>query len=94
MPVLLDRRDAGTWRRLGEGVTDGDGRLRTLVPEGTTLEPGSFRLVFDTRRYFESQGVAGFYPEVTIVFVIEAGEKHCHVPLLVSPFGYTTYRGS
>jgi 5-hydroxyisourate hydrolase len=94
VPILLDRRDAGKWRRIGEGVTDSDGRLRTLVPDGAELEPGRFRLVFDTDHYFASQGVRGFYPEVTIVFVVDPGERHYHVPLLVSPFGYTTYRGS
>jgi 5-hydroxyisourate hydrolase len=94
VPIVLDRREADAWRRVGEGVTDADGRLRTLVPDGTSLEPGSFRLTFETGQYFASQGVRGFYPEVAVVFVVEPGERHYHVPLLVSPFGYTTYRGS
>lgn len=85
---------ANEWRSVGRGETDADGRLQTLVPNGTTLQPGIYRLVFDTQRYFDARGVHPFYPYVIIVFEIAAGEGHYHVPLLISPFGYTTYRGS
>ena len=93
--VLLEfRGDAGDWESIGRGSTDGDGRIRTLVPEGKPLAPGIYRLTFDTARYFEAQGVSAFYPEVAIVFETAPGEHHYHVPLLLSPFGYSTYRGT
>ena len=95
IPVALEQGDrANEWRVIGRGVTDADGRLRTLVPDNATLEPGSYRLVFDTRAYFEVLGIEAFYPYVVIVFETLPGEPHYHVPLLLSPFGYSTYRGS
>ena len=87
MPVRLDRHDGTTWQPLAEDLTDADGRLGGL-PAG---DQGTYRLRFGTGPYFDG---AGFYPEVSVVFVIENPGEHHHVPLLVSPFGYTTYRGS
>jgi 5-hydroxyisourate hydrolase len=93
--VLLEYRgDAGDWQSVSRGTTDLDGRLRALHPEGQALTPGVYRLTFDTGRYFESQGTAAFYPEVIVVFETAPGEKHYHVPLLLSPFGFSTYRGT
>ncbi len=95
VPVRLEiRRDAGGWEQLGAGETDADGRLRTLLPEGFVLEAATYRLTFDTGLYFGAQGVEGFYPEASIVFVVRDPAQHFHVPLLLSPFGYSTYRGS
>ncbi|NMR20681.1 hydroxyisourate hydrolase [Cellulomonas fimi] len=74
------------------GVTDADGRNRVLGPE--RLEPGTYRLVFATGAYFAAQGVATFYPEVLVDFVLEPDREHVHVPILLSPFAYSTYRGS
>src|SRR5262249_1152952 len=82
------------WQLVGHGETDTDGRQRGLMPDDQALVPGPYRLVFDTRRYFETRSVRAFYPSVIIVFEVAAGESHYHVPLLISPFGYTTYRGS
>lgn len=82
------------WRTIGYGETDGDGRLESLVPDGKFLPPGVYRLVFNTHAYFAAQGQSSLYPHVMIVFQTAAGETHYHVPLLVGPFGYTTYRGS
>ena len=93
--ILLEMRsDSGEWQSISRGVTDADGRLRTLLPEGQPLTPGVYRLTFDTARYFESLGAQSFYPEVVVTFETLPGEKHYHVPLLVSPFGYSTYRGT
>jgi 5-hydroxyisourate hydrolase len=75
-------------------MTDADGRLKTLYPEGAPLNAGVYRLTFATGEYFESQGINAFFPEVSVVFETAPGEKHYHVPLLVSPFGYSTYRGT
>jgi 5-hydroxyisourate hydrolase len=95
VPVLLERRDeGGAWQTLGRGETDADGRLRTLTAEGATLARGVYRLTFDTGAYFSTQGVEGFYPEASVVFEVRGAREHYHVPLLLSPFGYSTYRGS
>jgi 5-hydroxyisourate hydrolase len=94
MRIILERAAAGAWQRIGEGVTDSDGRLRTLVPAHAAVEPGTYRLTFGTGAYFAARKIAGFYPEVAVTFEVAAGQSHYHVPLLLSPFGYSTYRGS
>lgn len=81
--------DAGT--PLGEAVTDDDGRVASLGPG--RLEPGDYRVRFDTGAWFARRGVTAFYPEVVVVFSVET-DDHFHVPLLLSPYGYSTYRGS
>jgi 5-hydroxyisourate hydrolase len=78
---------------IGEGVTDYDGRLRGLAPPGP-LVPGMYRLRFDTGAYYGEHELESFYPEVVVNFWVRGGTEHYHVPLLLSPFGYTTYRGS
>ena len=94
LPVRLEAHHQGAWRQLGHGATDADGRVRTLLPDTAPLGAGAYRLVFDTASYFAPLGIRTFYPRVTIEFAVEAGEAHYHVPLLLSPFAYTTYRGS
>ncbi len=79
-------------REIGATVTDRDGRASRLATE--SLEVGEYRLLFETGSYFEQQGVASFYPRVEVTFRIEDPGEHYHVPLLLSPFGYSTYRGS
>lgn len=79
---------------LGQGATDEDGRLRDLAPPGPALRPGVYRLTFDTGGYFRDQELEGFYPRVIIDFDVRDGLEHYHVPLLLGPYGYTTYRGS
>jgi hydroxyisourate hydrolase len=81
------------WLLLGEGKTNSDGRLPDLLSSEIKLNPGTYRLVFDTAMYFKTQGVKGFYPSVTIAFEV-SDDSHYHVPLLLNPFGYSTYRGS
>jgi 5-hydroxyisourate hydrolase len=95
VPITLERRDAnGAWQLVGKGSTDDDGRLRTLVPADRALETGVYRITFDTERYYASQNVSGFYPEASITFHVRDAGQHYHVPLLLSPFGFSTYRGS
>jgi len=77
---------------LGTGTTDDDGRIKRFV-DGP-LAPGSYRLVFDTASYHASVGTTGFYPEVAIAFTVTDSQQHHHVPLLLAPFAYSTYRGS
>jgi 5-hydroxyisourate hydrolase len=81
------------WREIGGGATDDDGRLRTLTQPGPVAE-GRYRIRFDTGAYHAGLGVDGFFPVVEIQFEISDGGAHYHVPLLLSPFGYSTYRGS
>jgi 5-hydroxyisourate hydrolase len=93
--VILETRVAGgNWHTLGRGITDADGRVRDILPPAHVLNEGSYRLTFDTASYFAAQGTEGFYPEVSITFVVRDAGAHYHVPLLLSPYGYTTYRGS
>jgi 5-hydroxyisourate hydrolase len=87
---LLD--PIGEGQLLAARVTDADGRVRDLTPDAQA--PGLYRLVFETGRYFSDTGRVTFYPRVEIVFRIDAPDQHYHVPLLLSPFGYSTYRGS
>jgi 5-hydroxyisourate hydrolase len=91
--VELERDDGDAWHRVGAGTTDGDGRLRTLTPAGP-VATGRYRLRFHTGAYFASQGQAEFFPVVEIQFTVADPAQHYHVPLLLSPYGYTTYRGS
>lgn len=93
--VKLSRRDTnGTWLELASGQTDDDGRIMNLLPANVQFESGVYQLTFETENYFRQLGVAGFYPFVSIAFEITHAEQHYHVPLLLSPFGYSTYRGS
>jgi 5-hydroxyisourate hydrolase len=94
MGVRLDREEAGAWRHLGSAKTDADGRCGQLLPESDALRAGRYRLAFETGNYFAALGVAGLYPVVEITFEVRGGETHFHVPLLLSPHGFTTYRGS
>jgi 5-hydroxyisourate hydrolase len=83
---------AGDWLVVGRGQTDDDGRLRSLTNDDAA--EGVYRLTFETGEYFMAQGVETFYPLAVVVFRVRAAAEHYHVPLLVSPFGYSTYRGS
>jgi 5-hydroxyisourate hydrolase len=91
LDVTLHRREPdGDWKEVGAATTDADGRVPSLTDE--ELEPAEYRLEFDTRPYFERSGLSAFYPSVTVVFNFEGGKLH--VPLLLSAFGYTTYKGT
>ncbi|MEU3309116.1 hydroxyisourate hydrolase [Nocardiopsis sp. NPDC055551] len=95
VPVRLEAAadDARTsWKPVAEGRTDDDGRIPDFGPD--RLDAGYYRVVFDTGSYFTATGQKGFYPEVTIVFDLADEDAHYHVPLLLSPFAYSTYRGS
>lgn len=94
VPVLLEFLSEAGWTEIGRGETDGDGRLRSLLSPEAKLVAGTYRITFDTGAYFAECGVQGFYPLVTIPFVVREAGEHYHVPLLLSPYGYSTYRGS
>ncbi len=93
IPVTLSRQVDGGWSAVGAGVTDADGRVKSLVPEGASLPAGTYQLRFDTGAYLDAHSGAAFYPHVEVVCRLEDG-GHYHLPLLLSPFGYSTYRGS
>jgi 5-hydroxyisourate hydrolase len=91
--VLEAQSPSGQWTEAARGTTDADGRLRDWAG-AKTLAEGIYRLTFDTRAYFAARKIASFYPEVVIVFQVGDAQEHYHVPLLLSPFGHSTYRGS
>lgn len=93
VPVRLERLDGKGFLTVGAGRTDIDGRHAHLVPDGAFVA-GTWRITFDTAAYFAQTGTEGFYPEVQVVFVVRDAGQHHHVPLLLSPFGFSTYRGS
>ena len=94
VPVLLEQREGDRWLTITRAETDADGRCKALLPPGQTLAPGLYRIHFDTAAYYEQAGVEGLYPLVEITFLVRPGASHYHIPLLLTPNGYTTYRGS
>jgi 5-hydroxyisourate hydrolase len=94
VPVRLEKQESSDWRVLSSQRTDADGRCPQLLPEGENLSPGPYRLVFDTASYFAARRIAALYPVIEVTFDVSDGETQFHIPLLLSPNGYTTYRGS
>ena len=91
--VILELRQASAWAPMGRGTTDENGRVTTLT-DGS-LTPGTYRLTFDIGSFHREQGLSvSFFPEVKITFNVRDPDEHFHLPLLLSPFGYSTYRGS
>ncbi|HSC37068.1 MAG TPA: hydroxyisourate hydrolase [Chitinophagaceae bacterium] len=82
-----------SWQPIGKGMTNRDGRIADLLDKTVVLPPGAYKMAFEVAPYFERTGRKSFYPFVEIVFTIDSNE-HYHIPLLLNPFGYTTYRGS
>lgn len=93
VPVTLALRQGSSFRELGRASTDADGRVRAFVP-AAPLQTGAYQLVFETAGYFRAAEREAFYERVTLEFFVADAAQHYHVPLLISPFGYTTYRGS
>lgn len=93
LAIELAHQREGAWHTVGAGRTDSDGRLRTLTPAGA-VATGTYRITFHTAAYFAATQTAAFFPIVEIHFHVGDGDAHYHVPLLISPFGYSTYRGS
>jgi 5-hydroxyisourate hydrolase len=94
VPVLLEIQEPDTgWKELRRAETDKDGRLRELLSPGSLVE-GTYRLTFNTHAYFSSRKIEPLYPQVTIVFSVRDANERYHIPLLLSPFAYSTYRGS
>jgi len=92
LPVVLWLHEETGCRKVGSGVTDADGRIDNLCPAGVILPEGTYRMRFDTGIYFKSCGKNAFYPWVDVIFNLSS-DDHYHMPLLLSAFGYSTYRG-
>jgi len=91
--IILYAGENDQWREMARGKTNTDGRVTNLLDKETILQNGIYKLRFETKDYFDKNAIPTFYPYVEIVFDIQSNE-HYHVPLLLNPFGYTTYRGS
>jgi len=90
--IRLERRAGDGWSPEAEGQTGADGRL--ALPDEAEASPGVYRITFGSGAYFAARGTATFYPEVTVTFEVTGPGDHYHVPLLLSPYAYSTYRGS
>jgi 5-hydroxyisourate hydrolase len=96
LAIRLEQKNAAGWQTIGQGETNTDGRIADLLADDYVVNAGDYRMCFDTKPYFDRQEECYFYPFVEIVFSITDSEldDHFHIPLLLSPYGYTTYRGS
>ncbi len=94
LSVVLEQADGKEWRELARGKTDGDGRIETLLPRNKPVTAGVYRITFESGAYFAEGKTKTFYPRILVIFEITEPKEHYHVPLLLSPFGYSTYRGS
>ncbi len=94
VPVRLEKEETAGWRVLESQRTDSDGRCSQLLPDGEDLSAGEYRITFDIKSYYAAQKADAFYPLVEVRFHVREGETQFHLPLLLSPNGYTTYRGS
>lgn len=93
--VILERLDpGGAWNRVSAAATDADGRVKALLPAGRPVERATYRLRFESGAYFDARQTPSFFPHVEVTFTISDPTRHHHVPLLLSPFGYSTYRGT
>lgn len=95
IPVVLERKThSAGWQAIAEGMTDIDGRVDDLLSTREAFLPGHYRLIFEIGPYFLLQNMECFFPQVTVSFVVKDPIRHYHVPLHMSPFGYSTYRGT
>ncbi|WP_158895150.1 MULTISPECIES: hydroxyisourate hydrolase [unclassified Pseudomonas] len=92
--VTLERQVGQGWQPLAEEVTNEQGRVPALFPKERTFEKGEYRVVFKTGDYYRQRGRSAFFPEIPVVFDVTQPEQHYHIPLLLSPYGFSTYRGS
>lgn len=92
--VELDQNRDGSWVKLATGVTDANGRISALYPAGKQAEPGTYKVTFKTGDYYASAKQKTFFPEIPVIFTIDSRDQHYHIPLLLSPYGYSTYRGN
>lgn len=94
LAVRLEREERGVWRELSQAHTDPDGRIRSLLSPDESIAPGRYRLGFETGTYFHAQGLNCFHPYIQIAFDVTDANQNYHVPLLIAPYSYSTYRGT
>ncbi|HCN64052.1 MAG TPA: hydroxyisourate hydrolase [Pseudomonas sp.] len=92
--VTLEQQVGQNWQMLSQGVTNDQGRIGELFPARQTLKAGEYRVVFKTGEYFKKAGRDTFFPEIPVIFEVKNADQHYHIPLLLSPYGFSTYRGS
>ncbi|MAB23821.1 hydroxyisourate hydrolase [Pseudomonas neustonica] len=92
--VTLERLQGQSWQPLSEGVTNEQGRITELFPQGQTLQDGTYKVTFKTGDWFAQHEAKTFFPEVPVIFAVDASVEHYHIPLLLSPYGFSTYRGN
>ncbi len=94
LPITLFAQTDDGWQQLASGATNTDGRIADLLADDVVLAAGIYRMHFATSAYFSANAEQGFYPYVDIVFELDGSNTHYHIPLLLTAFGYSTYRGS
>lgn len=92
--VTLEQRVGDHWTMLGEGVTNAQGRISALFPADVAMVRGTYRVTFKTGKWFADHKSPTFFPEIPVIFTADGSVQHYHVPLLLSPYGYSTYRGN
>ncbi|MFV0261433.1 MAG: hydroxyisourate hydrolase [Kluyvera sp.] len=92
--VTLEKQQSTGWAMLAQGKTDNDGRIKSLYPEDQDMQPGVYRVTFKTGDYFNSEKLSSFFPEVPVLFTVTKTNEKLHIPLLLSQYGYSTYKGS
>lgn len=92
--VVLDKKEGDKWIKLNSAVTSQDGRINALYPDGKEIQPGDYRVTFETGKYYADHNEDTFFPEIPVIIHVPKAGEHYHVPLLLSQYGYSTYRGS
>ena len=92
--MTLERLQGQSWQALNEGVTNEQGRIPSLYPQDQALQDGTYRVTFKTGDWFAQHQAKTFFPEVPVIFEVDASVEHYHIPLLLSPYGFSTYRGN
>lgn len=92
--VVLDKKEGDKWVKLNSAVTSQDGRINALYPDGKEIQPGDYRVTFETGKYYADHNEDTFFPEIPVIIHVPKAGEHYHVPLLLSQYGYSTYRGS
>ena len=92
--VILDKKEGDKWVKLNSAVTSQDGRINALYPVGKDIEPGDYRVIFETGKYYANHNEDTFFPEIPVIIHVKKSGEHYHIPLLLSQYGYSTYRGS
>lgn len=92
--VTLEKQNPAGWDMLAKGKTDNDGRIKSLYPDNQDMQPGVYKVTFKTGDYFKSEKLSSFFPEVPVLFTVTKMNEKLHIPLLLSQYGYSTYKGS